>query len=83
MAGAYFNIGLVEHRKHEYEKAQTYYLKALEIQLAVNGENHRFTAAIYNNIGSNLCSEEKYPQALTYLEKSLLIKKMLKKSLIQ
>ena len=49
---SYNNIGLVDKRKGDYDKALEYYFKALAIMEKVFGTEHPDTAKSYNNIGT-------------------------------
>jgi len=59
----------------EYEKAKEYYLKALQIQKDVLGENHPDTAASYGNLGTLYDKSGEYEKAKEYYLKALQIRK--------
>lgn len=57
----------------DYDKAITYYEKALKIDLAVYGVMHAKVAIRFNNLGESWRAKGNYNKALTYLEKALKI----------
>ena len=70
MARIYENIG-------EYQKAEPFYLKVLQIREHLYGENHRDTATSYNNLGTLYYSMGVYKKAEPLSLKALEIHKKL------
>jgi tetratricopeptide (TPR) repeat protein len=60
---AYFNMGNVYNRKHDYDKAIEYYKKALEIAPDC--------ASIYRNIGVTYEDKHDYNKAIEYYKKAI------------
>ena len=74
VANTYNNIGMVEEKLGNYQKALEYHEKALDIRIKCFGQQHVNVAVTYNNMG---IVEEKLgnlPKALECYEKSLEIK---------
>ena len=69
MAADYTNIGLVYHKKGQYDDALTYHNKALEIHEELN--NRVGMAADYTNMGIVYHIKGQYDDALTYYNKGL------------
>ncbi len=67
------NLGLAWEGKGEYDKANEYYKKALQIDLKVLGENHPNVAREYNNLGWTWASKGEYDKAIEYYKKALQI----------
>jgi tetratricopeptide (TPR) repeat protein len=72
------NLGLLYHKKEDYNKALDYYEKILAMEIKKKGKHTIDVADILNNIGGVYYSKEDYVKALEYYEKSLEIMTKLK-----
>ena len=70
----YCNIGLV-YTDIDFDKANHYFCKALEMEKRCFGEHSMEVADVYHNIGKNYLGVSDYPNASLYLEKALHIKR--------
>ncbi|MGJ8682982.1 MAG: tetratricopeptide repeat-containing sensor histidine kinase [Nonlabens sp.] len=68
LANLYINIGSIYEKKENYQKANDYYLKSLNIFTELNSNNGIQVA--YNNLGNNATMWKKYALAENYLLKS-------------
>lgn len=69
----YCNMGLA-HIDIDFEKANQFLNKALELEKKHYGENSIYVADVYHNIGKNYLSASKYKNACFYFEKAQRIK---------
>ena len=69
------NIGQAWKQKGEYDKALSYYEKALAIGKKLYGDKHPDIATRYNNMGLAYDSKGEYDKAISYYEKALTIDK--------
>jgi tetratricopeptide (TPR) repeat protein/CHAT domain-containing protein len=76
-ATCYHNVAGVHDRRGEYAKALEGYRKALDIRLAVYGEQHSDVATGYNNIAAVHYRQSEYAQALEGYQKALEIERTL------
>ena len=67
-------IGNVLCDKAQYEGALVKQRKALDIYRQVHGENHKYTAAIYESIGNILSQQGRYDEAIIGYGKALTIR---------
>ena len=71
MASVYNNIGMIYgQHKGNYEKAVSYFHKALEIRERIFGQDHPLTAIVYNNLGF-YGDMGNYEKELFYVQKAL------------
>ncbi len=70
----YCNMGLA-HIDIDFEKANQFLNKALELEKKHYGENSIYVADVYHNIGKNYLAASKYKNACLYFEKAQRIKK--------
>jgi tetratricopeptide (TPR) repeat protein len=75
-AANYNNIGLVYRRMVEYQKALSFYERALAIRETTLLANHPDLAQSYNNIGIVYMKMGEYPRALSYYTRALKIFKL-------
>lgn len=68
------HLGRVYDSQGDYQKAEEYYQKVLEIRLNILGENHTETAISYNNLGNSYHSLGDYQKAKEYYQKALQIR---------
>ena len=71
VANAYMNIGVIYMAQGIYEEALVEHQKALEVLLAVHGQEHLHVAAQYGNMGNVYSGQGQYERALEYHQKSL------------
>lgn len=69
----YCNMGLA-HIDIDFEKANQFLNKALELEMKHYGENSIYVADVYHNIGKNYLAASKYKNACLYFEKAQRIK---------
>lgn len=69
----YCNMGLA-HIDIDFEKANQFLNKALELEKKHYGENSIYVADVYHNIGKNYLAASKYKNAYLYFEKAQRIK---------
>ena len=69
----YNNLGSAYDSKGSYDRAISYYEKALGIDLEIYGEMHPSVAIRYNNLGLAYDSKGSYDRAISYYEKALRI----------
>jgi len=66
------NIGACYFRKQEFQQAIEHYQKALDINLAVYGdEKHHTTAVRFNNLANAFAKTGEYEKALTHLHQAI------------
>ena len=73
IAQSYSNLGDVNDSQEQYDKAETYYIKSLEIrqrQRLYGNSDHPDIATSYKNLGSVYDSQLQYDKAETYNSKS-------------
>lgn len=78
LIASYFNIALVYDKLNENQKAQDYYLKALNIVQSMMAEKNKRVLTypigrIYNNIGITYHNFKQYDKALEYYHKAIQI----------
>jgi tetratricopeptide (TPR) repeat protein len=64
------NMGLLYMEMHDIKSAENHFLKAMEINTKVLGENDESVADNFSNLSSIKTSESEYDMAITYQEKS-------------
>lgn len=67
------NLGQVYWVRGEYEKANKYFGKVIDIRESVFGINHPYTAVAYNNLATLYVEQGDYNKALDYFMKALTI----------
>ena len=73
----YINIGRAHYYLGEYQAALGSYIKALDIQKNIYGNNHPDIAICYNNIGTTKYELGEYDAAIEYFEKALKIQEII------
>ena len=68
-----FQLGSLENKFGNYDKAFEYFEKSLAIYLKLYGEEHPSVATTFNGIGNILSSLSKYDQSMEYHQKCLAI----------
>ncbi len=71
IVGAYITIGNGYSNKGEYEKANNFYLKALNLIERGNINNEALKGMLLNNIGNNYASQGEYDKSIEYVQKAL------------
>ena len=65
------NLGLVWHKKAQYDKAIEYFEKVLKSDIKTFGEDHPDVASRLNNLGGAWYAKGEYDKAIEYYEKAL------------
>jgi len=64
-------IGIILTDRAEFNDAMIYFKKALNICLAIYGENHTHTATVYHGMGNVFANQNRLDDALIHFEKAL------------